>query len=71
LEEAGTEGVNPEKILQDIQARDERDQNRSAAPLIPAADALVLDSTQMSITEVHNSIMAEATSRKLLAAGEN
>jgi len=71
LEEAGTEGVNPEKILQDIQARDERDQNRSAAPLIPAADALVLDSTQMSITEVHNSIMAEAKSRKLLAAGEN
>lgn len=39
-------------ILADIQARDERDCNRKSAPLIPAMDALVLDSTQLTIEEV-------------------
>lgn len=39
-------------LLADIQARDERDTNRSVAPLVPAADALVVDSTQLSIEEV-------------------
>lgn len=39
-------------LLADIQARDERDTNRSVAPLVPAEDALVIDSTALSIEEV-------------------
>jgi cytidylate kinase len=36
-----------ETILQDIRRRDERDMNRSTAPLKPAADALTLDTTHL------------------------
>ncbi|MBC2613241.1 (d)CMP kinase, partial [Enterobacter hormaechei] len=36
----------------EIQERDYRDRNRAVAPLAPAKDALILDSTSMSIEEV-------------------
>ncbi len=32
--------------------RDDRDRNRAVAPLVPAADALVLDSTELNIEQV-------------------
>lgn len=44
--------VNLSRLLQEIAERDERDQRRSAAPLYPAADAIVVDSTGMGIEEV-------------------
>ncbi|MFP1454763.1 (d)CMP kinase [Escherichia coli] len=34
-----------------IKERDDRDRNRAVAPLVPAADALVLDSTTLSIEQ--------------------
>jgi CMP/dCMP kinase len=40
------------EILQEIIERDDRDRNRAVAPLKPADDALVIDSTSLSITEV-------------------
>ena len=36
-------------ILADIIARDERDQNRAAAPLKPAKDAYLLDNSNLDI----------------------
>ncbi|RJX69986.1 (d)CMP kinase [Vibrio sinensis] len=39
-------------LLSEIQERDDRDRNRPVAPLRPAEDALLLDSTTMSIDEV-------------------
>lgn len=44
--------VNFERLLSEIKERDDRDRNRAIAPLIPADDALVLDSTSMSIEQV-------------------
>ncbi|MBC8951760.1 (d)CMP kinase [Xenorhabdus sp. PB62.4] len=44
--------VNFERLLSEIQERDFRDRNRAVAPLVPAQDALILDSTSMSIEEV-------------------
>lgn len=41
-----------DKILKEIADRDYRDRNRATAPLKPADDALVLDSTPLSIQEV-------------------
>jgi cytidylate kinase len=35
--------------LRDIRERDARDAGRAAAPLKPAADAVILDTTQMTI----------------------
>ncbi len=43
---------NFEQLLCDIQERDDRDRNRVVAPLRPADDALVIDSTSMSIEQV-------------------
>jgi cytidylate kinase len=51
LKEKGHD-VNIARLLADIQARDERDANRSVAPLVPAEDALVLDSTHLNIEQV-------------------
>ena len=41
--------VTLSSLLRDIQERDERDRDRAAAPLRPAADAVILDTTGMSI----------------------
>ncbi len=43
--------ANYEKILADLQSRDERDSQRSAAPLIQTADALLLETSECSIEQ--------------------
>ncbi len=59
LKEAGVD-VNIDALLEEIRVRDERDMNRSAAPLKPADDAQVIDSTGLSIEEVLVRCMAAA-----------
>ncbi|MHA7927663.1 MAG: (d)CMP kinase [Marinobacter sp.] len=59
LKEAGVD-VNIDALLEEIRVRDERDMNRSAAPLKPADDAQVIDSTGLSIEEVLDRCMAAA-----------
>lgn len=44
-------------ILQEITERDERDRNRAVAPLKPADDAVIIDSSDMTIDEVFNKAM--------------
>ncbi|AEG31586.1 (d)CMP kinase [Thiomicrospira cyclica] len=44
--------ANIDQIISDIEARDERDRNRSVAPLIPADDAFVIDTTSLNIEQV-------------------
>ncbi|UDG81138.1 Cytidylate kinase [Candidatus Hartigia pinicola] len=44
--------LNLKRLLIEIQERDNRDRYRAMAPLIPAKDALMLDSTNMSINKV-------------------
>lgn len=51
LQEKGF-NVNFERLLAEIKERDTRDRNRPVAPLVPAPEALILDSTSMSIDEV-------------------
>ncbi|OOR87248.1 cytidylate kinase [Moraxella caviae] len=46
-----------EAILAEIQARDERDQNRAAAPSKPAEDALVIDSSALNADEVYAKVV--------------
>lgn len=57
LKESGVD-VNIAHLLDEIRARDERDINREAAPLKPADDAQVIDSTGLSIEEVLSKVMA-------------
>jgi cytidylate kinase len=49
----------------DIAERDRRDMTRAAAPLVPAADAIVLDSTGRGIAEVTDEIYALGRARRL------
>ncbi|QSX31717.1 (d)CMP kinase [Shewanella cyperi] len=44
--------VNIDRLLAEIIERDERDMNRPVAPLIPAEDALVIDTTGIAIDDV-------------------
>ncbi len=62
LQQSGI-NVNFERLLSEIKERDDRDRNRSVAPLVPAADALVLDSTSMPIEEVIEKTIAYARSK--------
>lgn len=39
-------------LIAEIEERDDRDRNRSVAPLKPAADAVIVDSTSMGVGEV-------------------
>ncbi|MGL9774759.1 MAG: (d)CMP kinase [Sodalis sp. (in: enterobacteria)] len=64
LQEKGF-SVNFERLLSEIKERDDRDRNRAVAPLVPAADALVLDSTRLTIDEVIVKALAHA--RQILA----
>jgi cytidylate kinase len=43
--------VQPEEVIRELRARDERDRNRADSPLKPAADAVRLDSTHMTLDE--------------------
>ncbi len=44
--------ANLDQITQEIQARDTRDQERTVAPLVAASDALIIDSSALSIAQV-------------------
>ncbi|WP_133492132.1 (d)CMP kinase [Alcanivorax sp. 24] len=53
-------------LVEDIRTRDERDMNRSVAPLKPAEDALELDSTDLTVDQVVARILDEAAARSLI-----
>ena len=59
------ETVTLTSLLEEIRARDERDTNRSIAPLKPADDAIILDSTTMTIEQVLERILSEVAVRSL------
>jgi CMP/dCMP kinase len=44
--------VTEEAIIQELKERDARDRNRTESPLRPAEDAVILDSTTMSLEQV-------------------
>ncbi|MDD9715865.1 d(CMP) kinase [Dinoroseobacter sp. PD6] len=52
-----------EAVLADLQARDARDMQRADAPLKPAEDAMVLDTSRLSIDEAVEKAIALATAR--------
>jgi cytidylate kinase len=47
-----TTEVPPERVLQELRERDRRDRERAASPLVAAPDAVVIDSTDLSIDDV-------------------
>jgi cytidylate kinase len=60
--------VTEEAVLREMRERDERDRNRAESPLRPADDAVVLDSTVMTLDEVLSA--AEAIVREYVEAAK-
>jgi cytidylate kinase len=52
------ESVNLTRLFREIKARDLRDQSRSIAPLRPAEDAVIIDSTDLNIDEVFDKVVS-------------
>jgi cytidylate kinase len=59
LKEKGM-SANLPRLIEEIRERDERDSNRTTAPLRPAEDAILIDSSALSIDEVIGEILAAA-----------
>ena len=58
-------GGDAAQVLVEVQERDRRDMHRTQSPLRPAADALLLDTTEMSVSEA--TARAHAAIRAALA----
>lgn len=52
------EVVDMASLVKDIKERDERDSNRAVSPLRPAEDAVVIDSTSLTIEQVFDEMLA-------------
>ncbi len=44
--------VNLDDLFAEVRARDERDRKRAVAPLVAASDAITIDTTRMSVSQV-------------------
>jgi cytidylate kinase len=51
------ESVNLSRLFREIEERDRRDQTRSVAPLRPAFDSHIIDSSELSVDEVLGKIL--------------
>ena len=60
------ESVTLARLLETIEERDARDRSREASPLVPADDAVLIDSTALSADEVLQTALREADQRRLL-----
>jgi len=59
--------VNIQSLLCDIRERDARDGSRAVAPLVPAADAAVVDTTELTIDAAVEAVLARARAAGLAA----
>jgi cytidylate kinase len=60
------ESVSLPRLLEDIEERDARDSNREVSPLVPAEDAIVIDSSATPITEVFELVMQKVKQKGLI-----
>ena len=62
------ENVSLPRLLEDIEERDMRDSSRDVSPLVPAEDAIIVDSTATPIAEVFAQVMLKVKERGLISA---
>ena len=63
LKEAGEHSISLEQIKDDVRKRDETDMNRVVAPLKKAEDAMLLDTTELSLKDIVNILSNEVKFR--------
>lgn len=59
------ENVSLPRLLEDIKERDARDRGRQISPLVPAEDAIVIDSSATPISDVFERVMHEVKKKGL------
>lgn len=59
------ESVSLPRLLEDIEERDARDSSRAVSPLVPAEDAIVIDSTATPIPQVFEQVMLKVKEKGL------
>lgn len=64
FDELEAKGLKPDfnKILADIEKRDFQDRNRKTAPLRPADDAIIIDTSNLCIKEVFDTVISKIQS---------
>ena len=60
------ESVSLPRLLGDIEERDARDSSRKVSPLVPAEDAIIIDSTATPIADVFGLVMQEVMEKGLI-----
>ena len=61
-------GEDTESVLKQSKERDERDRSRTIAPLTPSADAVRIDTSEMTLEEVIERMWQEMKQRELVSA---
>lgn len=67
---AGAE-TSPEQVLAEVRARDARDAARKDAPMVQAADAILIDTSDMSIEAAVDRAISVIAARKAGAGGQD
>jgi cytidylate kinase len=60
------ESVSLPRLLEDIKERDARDKGRKVSPLIPAEDAIIIDSSATPIDEVFDQVLQKVKEKGLI-----
>ncbi|MGA0150738.1 MAG: (d)CMP kinase [Luminiphilus sp.] len=61
------QSVSLARLLSDIEERDRRDKSRRASPLVPAEDAVVVDSSELSPDAVLDTVLQLAADRRVVS----
>ena len=64
------ESVSLPRLLETIEARDMRDQTRSASPLVPAKDAIIVDSTGLTADAVFERVLSHLVAKGIVHLGD-
>ena len=64
------EDVSLPRLLEAIEARDTRDRTRSVSPLVPADDAVIVDSTDLTASAVFERVMSHVFAKGIVHSGD-
>ena len=64
------EDVSLPRLLEAIEARDTRDRTRSVSPLVPAEDAVIVDSTDMTADAVFERVLSHVVAKGIVHSGD-
>ena len=64
------EDVSLPRLLEAIEARDTKDRTRSVSPLVPAEDAVIVDSTDLTADAVFERVLSHTVAKGIVHSGD-